>query len=50
MILIIKLPIGDSGGIEDSGGNKNKDIYTIKLTQLRPNLFLKCYKDLEDKS
>ena len=32
MTLIIKLLIGDSGGIEDSRGNKDKDTYTIKLT------------------
>ena len=43
MTPIIKLPI------EDSGGNKDKDIYTIKLTQPRPNLFIEHHKDLEDK-
>ena len=49
MTPIIKLLIGDSGGIKDSGGNKNKDTYTIKLIQPRPNLFPEHYKDLKDK-
>ena len=31
MAQIFKLLISDSGGIKDSGGNKNKYIYTIKL-------------------
>ena len=43
MTPIIKLLIGDSGG------NKDKDTYTIKLTQPRLNLPLKYHKDLEDK-
>ena len=41
--------MGGSEEIEDSKGNKNKDIYTIKLIQPRPNLPLKCQKDLNDK-
>ena len=49
MTPIIKLLIGHSRGIEDSGGNKDKDIYTIKLIQPRPNLPPKHHKDLEDK-
>ena len=43
MTPIIKLPI------EDSGGNKDKDTYTIKITQPRPNLSPEHHKDLEDK-
>ena len=49
MTTIIKLLIGNSGGIEDSGDNKDKDTYTIKLTQSRPNLPPERHKDLEDK-
>ena len=49
MTPIIKLLIGDSGGIEDSGGDKEKDTYIIKLIQPRPNLPPERHKDLEDK-
>ena len=43
MTPIIKLLIGDSRG------NKDKDIYTIKLIQPYPNLPSERYKNSEDK-
>ena len=40
--------MGNSRGIKNSEDNKDKDTYTIKLTQPRPNLFLERHKDLKD--